>query len=458
MFASRWVSLRVLIGGSFVALVTVIWGSLQWQIQHWFIYVVSAPFVFAAAILQTRRIYLYIILTYVLAHVGIDLWMKEGSFILGSDVMQWISIAVAGEIIHQISNQRRRTELLNQRRIQEMEAMNRTLTEISGELELNVLLQIITERAVRLLNATLGELLLYDTHTGEMAIVAQYPVYENQIGIKMKPGEGAMGRVAVTKRPLILNNYKAFVNALPDDVTTGVEATLDVPLLKGDELIGVLGVAHHEKNRKFTLDDQNLLTVFASQATIAIGNARLYEEVQQLAFTDVLTGINNRRRLLELADKEYKRSMRYHRPLSFMLADIDHFKDINDMYGHAKGDEALRWFAAECNSVVRKYVDMIGRIGGEEFAFIYPEIKLPSALIAGERLRRHIAGKCLKFEDVQLHLTFSAGVVCLPPDKEITLDQFIEYADKALYLAKQRRNCIAFWDDVTCGPVILKTG
>lgn len=455
MSPGRWVSLQVLVGGSVIALIAVMWGVLRWHVPHWFIIVVSAPFAFAAAMFQARRVYLYILCMYVLAHVGTDLWTGNRSFTLGSDAVQWVGFAVAGEIIYQISSQRRRAEAFHQRRVRELEVMNKTLTEISGELELGALLQTITERAVNLLHASLGELLLYDKQSGEMEVVAQYPVDANQIGFKMKPGEGAMGRVAVTKRPLILNDYKAFVNALPDEITTGIEATLDVPLLKGGELVGVLGLAHHAKNRKFTSDDQSLLMVLASQATVAIENARLYKEVQHLAFTDVLTGIHNRRRLFELADREYKRSTRYRRPLSFMIVDIDHFKNVNDNYGHAAGDEALRWFAAECSSVIRQKVDMIGRFGGEEFAVIYPEIELPSALIAGERLRRHIADRQVAYEGLRLQITFSAGIVSLPFDEEISLDQLIERADRALYLAKQKRNCIAYWDEVTNAPVLF---
>lgn len=455
MSPGRWVSLQALVGGSVIALIAVMWGVLRWHVPHWFIIVVSAPFAFVAAMFQDRRVYLYILFTYVLAHVGTDLWTGNRSFTLGSDAVQWVGFAVAGEIIYQISSQRRRAEAFHQRRVRELEVMNKTLTEISGELELGALLQTITERAVNLLHASLGELLLYDKQSREMEVVAQYPVDASQIGFKMKPGEGAMGRVAVTKRPLILNDYKAFVNALPDEITTGIEAALDVPLLKGGELIGVLGLAHHAKNRKFTLDDQSLLMVLASQATVAIENARLYEEVQRLAFTDVLTGIHNRRRLFELADKEYKRSVRYRRPLSFMIVDMDHFKSVNDRYGHAAGDEALRWFATECSSVIRQKVDMIGRFGGEEFAVIYPEISLPSALIAGERLRRHIADGKVGFEGNQFQVTFSAGIVSLPFGEEISLDQLIERADRALYLAKQERNCIAYWDEVTNAPVLL---
>ena len=455
MSIDKWVSKRVLIGTSLIALLVVLWGIYQWQVQHWFIYVVSVPLVFVSAISQKQRVYLLVLFLYILANMGTEFLIRKGLFLNVPDAVQWLSFVIAGEIIYQISNQRRRAEELARRRIHELEVMTETLTGISGDLELGTLLNTINERAVKLLNASLGELLLYDKQTGEMEIVARYPPDKNLVGFKVKMGEGAMGRVAVTKRPLILNDYKAFVNALPEDITTGVEATLDVPLLKRGELIGVLGVARHEKNHKFTLDDQSLLTVFASQVTVAIENARLYMEVQHLAYTDSLTGIPNRRRLLELADKEYMRSMRYHRPLSFMLTDIDHFKNINDNHGHAAGDEALRWFATECNKIVRQNVDTIGRFGGEEFAMIYPEISLPSALIVGERLRRHVAGNAVMFDGKRLQITFSAGIVSMKFDEEITLEQFIERADVALYLAKEKRNCIAYWDDSSGGPVLL---
>ncbi len=452
MTSSRWSSVRIIIGGSLIALTAVVFGMINWGIPYWFIHVVSVLFVFSSAILHERRIYMYIVLTFIVTHLGVDLYTGGRSFLLGSDAVQWLSIVAAGEVIYQISSSRRRADVLSRRRIQELEVMNETLSSISGELELNSLLQTITERAVKLLKVTLGELLLFDQQTGEMEIVAQYPPDSRQIGFKMKPGEGAMGRVAVTKRPLILNDYKAFVNSLAEDVTTGVEATLDVPLLKGAEFIGVLGVARHNKNQPFTKDDQRLLTVLASQAMIAIENARLYKDVRHLAFTDVLTGINNRRRLFELLDEEYRRALRYQRPLSFMLMDIDHFKKINDVYGHTAGDEVLRWFAKQASAAIRQKLDLIGRFGGEEFAVIYPEADLSSALSAAERLRSHVIGCPIRYNDIELQITFSTGIASLPLGVDTSFDQLIERADKALYLAKEKRNCIAYWDNAAAKP------
>jgi diguanylate cyclase (GGDEF)-like protein len=452
MSPNRWSSMRIIVGGSIIALIAVALGMIRLDVPYWYIHVVSILFVFTAAIIHKQRLYLVIVLAYIATHLVVDVYTGERSFLMGSDAVQWISIGVAGEVIYRISSQRRSADTLSQQRIQELEVMNVTLTSISSELELTSLLQTITERAVKLLNVTLGELVLLDKQTGELETVAQYPTHAAQIGFRMKPGEGAMGRVAVTKKPLVINDYKAFANSLPDEITTGVEATLDVPLLKGDEFIGVLGVARHDKSRAFTKDDIRLLTVFASQAVIAIENARLYKEVQHLAFTDVLTGINNRRRLFELLDEEYRRALRYQRPLSLMLVDIDHFKKINDAYGHAAGDEVLRWFAKQCSAIIRQKLDLVGRFGGEEFAIIYPEADLASALGAAKRLQVQIIDSPISYNGTELKITFSAGLACLPLDEEIAFEQLIERADKALYFAKEKRNCMAYWDNKEAMP------
>jgi len=452
MSLNRWASVRMVLGGGFIALVVLAWGILNWHIPYWLLLVVSLPFVFLSAIFHSRRVYLYILALYILMHIGINVWIGNKPLLSGADAMQWLSILVVGEVMHQLASQRRKADELTLRRIHELETMNETLTSFSSELELNSLLQAITERAVKLLKVNLGELLLFDKLTAEMEIAAQYPLDPKQIGIKMKPGASAMEHVVVTERGLILNDYKAFVKSLSNEISTGVEATLDVPLLKGEEFIGVLRVARHNQDQKFTQDDMHLLTTLASQALVAIKNARLYKDVRHPAFTDVLTGINNRRRLFELLDEEYKRAIRYQRPLSLMLVDIDHFKKINDIHGHAAGDEVLRWFAKQSSDIMRQKLDLIGRFGGEEFAFIYPEADLASAMGAARRLHAHISGSVIQYNEIEIKITFSAGVASLPLDKEISFEQLIERADKALYYAKESRDCMAYWDNAAAVP------
>ena len=436
-------------------MVASVWGILFWHMPIWFIYLIAFPFVLLAANFHNRFVFLGLWAIFAIVHTVINIGFDSDLGLLEAETGQWLSLLFAGWLIYFLARERRSNEAISQRRIRELEVMNRTLTGISSELELNKLLQVIVEQAVHLLDVSLGELLLLDRKTGELIIVARYPLDKNHIGLKMKPGEGAMGRVAVTKKPLILNDYKAFVNSLADDVTSGVESTMDIPLLKGNELIGVLGIARHDRRQKFTEDDLRLLGVFANQTIIAIENARLYEEVQRMAFTDSLTEINNRRRLFELAESEFKRAQRYGRPFSIMLIDLDHFKSINDLYGHAAGDATLRWFADLCQSTIRQKVDSVGRFGGEEFAILYPETKLSSAIDAAKRLQKQTAKSNPSLGVTTLHVTFSAGIASLLENETITLDQLIERADKAMYVAKQKRNCLAYWDDRESRPYLI---
>ena len=413
----------------------------------WYVYVIAFPVVIVAALFHPRIIFLAFWAVFTLLHTIMDIGFGNDVALINNNTAQWGGLLLAGLTIHFISNERRRVAEVSQRRIRELEIMNEISRELSGELDLGNLLQKIVERAVRMLRVSLGEILLLEKETRELNVVAQYPFHANRLGLKIKPGEGAMGRVAATKKPLIINTYKSSSNALPHEVAEGVEAVMDVPLLKGEECIGVLGVSSRVKSHRFTTDDLSLLIVLASQATLAIRNAQLYQEVRHLAFTDGLTGINNRRRLFELAEKEYRRATRYGRPLSVMLMDIDHFKSINDQHGHVAGDAVLTWFANECSGIIRQKIDVIGRFGGEEFAVLYPETGLAPAIDAAARIRKRVSQTKVDLgNDAAIHITISMGIASLSNDREVTLDHLIERADKALYTAKQKRDCLAYWD------------
>ncbi|TAL14716.1 MAG: GGDEF domain-containing protein [Aquabacterium sp.] len=157
------------------------------------------------------------------------------------------------------------------------------------------------------------------------------------------------------------------------------------------------------------------------------------DQVRLLATQDPLTGLPNRQHLQELIERECKRLERSGQPFSLALADLDHFKRINDRHGHANGDEVLRNFAAAACAVLRE-TDMIGRWGGEEFLVLMPETTLPAATNGLERLRAHLARKPMVHALPELSVTFSAGISVhrLGGDLERTLER----ADRALYAAK----------------------
>jgi len=163
-----------------------------------------------------------------------------------------------------------------------------------------------------------------------------------------------------------------------------------------------------------------------------------------LANTDDLTGLANRRRLVERLKEEVERSRRYGRPLSLILLDLDHFKGVNDACGHAAGDEVLRVTARAMESVCRD-LDVPGRMGGEEFAVILPETDAAGARTLADRLRLEIA-RCLHSPEGHepFQVTASLGVATLDPESDRGVEALMQAADEAMYRAKdQGRNRVA---------------
>ncbi len=184
----------------------------------------------------------------------------------------------------------------------------------------------------------------------------------------------------------------------------------------------------------FGADDRALATWLASQASVALENARLHHTIQRQATTDDLTGLVNRRRLLEALDGEIVRSEALGTPVSIVLVDLDHFKLVNDRFGHAAGDELLRQFAARALAHLRD-VDIAGRLGGEEFAVVVPETGEVGAASVAERLRRSLASIPLPAGDESALVTASFGVAQRLSGEGA--GELLRRADAALYQAKR---------------------
>jgi len=161
------------------------------------------------------------------------------------------------------------------------------------------------------------------------------------------------------------------------------------------------------------------------------------KRLRDMAFKDGLTGLYNHRYFQELMGRELSRAERYRRPLSLIMIDIDHFKRINDTYGHPQGDVVLR----SISRVIRKSIresDIAARYGGEEFAIVLPETDLKGAAIAAERLRRKVEAEKIKLNGKEIGVTISLGVASLErPQKGIKKSDIIDLADRALYKSKK---------------------
>ncbi len=163
--------------------------------------------------------------------------------------------------------------------------------------------------------------------------------------------------------------------------------------------------------------------------------AEYHEEIYRLTIIDALTEIYNKRYLMDFLDRELSRSARYHRPLALILFDIDHFRAINEEYGHLGGDFTLRELSACVRSITRRE-ELFARYGGEEFVLVLPECTLAAAMVVGERVREMVKSHLFQFEGRSFHITISLGVAVTSGEETLTPTELIRRADDKLYQAK----------------------
>jgi diguanylate cyclase (GGDEF)-like protein len=175
------------------------------------------------------------------------------------------------------------------------------------------------------------------------------------------------------------------------------------------------------------------------QALVMREHARLTADFHHLAVTDGLTGLTNRRHLLELAERAFERCRRRGIPLAAIMVDVDHFKTINDTHGHAIGDLVLTTVAMQCRQELRAG-DLLGRYGGDELIVLLPGSSPEDALHAAQRLRAAVSGTPIEVGTVLVPVTLSLGVT--PAEQCTDLDELLARADTALYEAKAAgRDC-----------------
>jgi diguanylate cyclase (GGDEF)-like protein len=218
---------------------------------------------------------------------------------------------------------------------------------------------------------------------------------------------------------------------------------LVLPLLAADEPVGTLTlVARAEK--RFGKDVREMLSVIATQVAISLENGFLYRKMETMATTDGLTGLTNHRTFQQRFADMLERAGRHGHRVALLLCDVDHFKKVNDGFGHPIGDEVLRRVARVLQEVPRK-IDIPARYGGEEFAVLLDNVDVAQAKQVAERIRIEISRVVVETEKGPLSVTESIGVAAFPDDgrDRATL---IERADLALYHAKHTgRNRVVTW-------------
>jgi diguanylate cyclase (GGDEF)-like protein len=221
--------------------------------------------------------------------------------------------------------------------------------------------------------------------------------------------------------------------------SVGTAHALAVPMRSvlgaGTDYLGVLSIARHK--RRFTHDEEELLQYLAGQAVVSIENATLHETVERQAVTDELTGLANQRAFHTILEHEIERSRRFNTPLALVMLDLDHFKEVNDEYGHQQGDEVL----AKVADVLREFsrdIDAPTRVGGDELAVILPQTDSDGAAQLAERMREAVERLEVLPPNGGESLTLGAsfGVAALP-ESAADKDGLVAAADAALYRAKR---------------------
>ncbi|HEX7603004.1 MAG TPA: diguanylate cyclase [Polyangiaceae bacterium] len=210
-------------------------------------------------------------------------------------------------------------------------------------------------------------------------------------------------------------------------------APVVLPIAFGNDTVGSLAIALH--SAKASTHERSILRLLAAELAGPLRIQRLMEEARNLARTDALTGLMNRRAFTEASERELARAERYALPLSVCILDVDNFKRVNDTHGHASGDAVLVGLARILKTMARRS-DLTGRWGGEEFVLLFPQTGDAGARIAGDRVRRAVAEAKFPSPAGDLTVTVSIGIAGARPP--FTLEAAVANADKALYTAKSR--------------------
>jgi two-component system, cell cycle response regulator len=246
--------------------------------------------------------------------------------------------------------------------------------------------------------------------------------------------EGLVGAAIKARHPLPLGSGRSGTHAVfGADINISLAGIKVLPLIWQDQGVGALVLAS-SRDDFLPNDVLDMLRVIADHAAIALANAQINERVERMATTDGLTGLINHRTFQEVYDKALGQAERYRRKLSLIIADIDHFKSVNDTYGHPVGDVVLKRIAALLASSARR-TDLVARYGGEEFAILMPETDRLGARQIAERIRTAVAAETFHCDQGMFKSSLSLGVATFPEDAP-TKAKLTECADQALYVAK----------------------
>ncbi len=331
-----------------------------------------------------------------------------------------------------------------------VESFNSLSNLLIASLRPRELMQSVLDKVIELTRSQAGVIYLSEEE-GNLEKLAPYVSYAVDIEAMgdLSFGQGLAGEAA-RKRSTI------HVTEIPDDcrlnVNFGIADILPreaafLPIIYRDRVMGIMALA---TLNRFKGNELSVLEYMTNQIAIVLENALSHEQVERLSITDVLTGAYNRRYLNERLEEEFSKSARYHSNLSVLLIDVDHFKRVNDVFGHQVGDEALIAVANALRTNLRE-TDMLGRYGGEEFMVLLPHSGPREALAVAEKLRNAVQQVTIPGMGGK-QVTISIGAASYPDGNGGTAEDIVRHADHALYEAKESgRNRVVAHTPATTG-------
>ncbi|HVE64691.1 MAG TPA: diguanylate cyclase [Mycobacteriales bacterium] len=321
--------------------------------------------------------------------------------------------------------------------------LKRNLTRLGDTLssthDLKKMLAVILETAMVTIRAEAGSLMLFSANRDELYLKVGRGLdgrLPDPQRVRVQVGDGVAGAVARSGEAVHGTVGSKTGELRLAAAEPRADSIISVPLKSQNRVIGVLNLYDRVDADHF--DDSDVATIrsFANQATVAIDNVLLHQEAQRLSITDGLTGLWNFRYFQMTLEKEIERAARFGRPLALLIMDLDNFKNVNDDYGHQRGDSVLIELATRIKLTIRE-VDILARYGGEEFVLILPETDLDGAVQAAEKVCHLVSQRRFGAAgEVPIRVTVSVGVAVFP-NHGTAGSELVRTADAALYRAKE---------------------
>ena len=330
------------------------------------------------------------------------------------------------------------TDATPRRKGQELTIFHDVAKALTSSLDLDSILQTIMEKMAEFFRPDTWSLLMVDEQRNELYFaIAVGDAADSLRNVRLKVGEGIAGWVAQHGERLIVpdvNRDPRFSKKVDDVTAWKTQSIICVPLRSKHRVLGVIQLVNVELE-VFTQDELFFLQTLCDYAAIAIENARAVEKIQELTITDDVTGLYNARHLYKTLETEVYRSARFGYEFTVLFIDLDHFKQVNDTFGHLVGSKLLSELGYLIKAQLR-LIDYAFRYGGDEFVILLPQTSKDAALNVAKRLRDNLRTTPFCSEEgLNLIVKASIGLATYPHDAKTPHD-IIRQADEMMYLVK----------------------